>query len=444
MKITATYSPEDNKIRLYASERLDAETYERVKAAGYKWAPRQELFVAPKWSTEREDLALELAGEIEPEEMTLAERAQMKADRLDDMATKKARKASAFQQAAQDISERFYMGQPILVGHHSERKARKDKDRMDSAQRQAIDAHKAAGYWLYRAEGVERHANRKNAPKVRANRIKTLLAELRDLQRNLNEAHRALAIWEAATTEKQIRFIVGNRGIAPYGLYSKLEADEITPEDARALCIKSAQRTIASNVLARWISHTLNRLSYEREMLGEVSRFPGEITPTMLQIFLREHGADKPKAAKIDEDLFSVECDSPLPAHIALGSSVEMSGDEWRDLMQACGYEVPDKKPAKPPILNFKSPWGKVSVINPWRKEAMVLQQVELTAAEYAKIHSEQRGTRLATCGGFRVRIAPNPNHEGPRYSAGWAAILISDQKQHPTPASVAEMEPTA
>ena len=81
--ISATYSPEDNKIRLYASARLDAETFQRVKDAGFKWAPKQELFVAPSWSCAREDLALELAGEIEPEEMTLAERAQMKADRLD-------------------------------------------------------------------------------------------------------------------------------------------------------------------------------------------------------------------------------------------------------------------------------------------------------------------------------------------------------------------------
>lgn len=80
MTISATYSPEDNKIRLYSSTRLDAETFERVKAAGFHWAPKQELFVAPKWTPEREDLAVELAGEIDPEEMTLAERAEIKAD----------------------------------------------------------------------------------------------------------------------------------------------------------------------------------------------------------------------------------------------------------------------------------------------------------------------------------------------------------------------------
>jgi hypothetical protein len=439
MQITATYSPEDNKIRLYASARLDPETYEKVKAAGFIWAPKQGLFVAPKWSTRREDLALELAGEIEPEEMTLAERAQMKAERLDNLADKKARAASTFQKAAQDISERFYMGQPILVGHHSERKARKDKDRMDSAQRKAIESQESAGYWLYKAEGVERHANYKNDPRTRARRIETLLSELRDIQRGLNENYRALKMWEIATTEAQIRHIVGNFSAVPYGVYTEMLEGKLTPEEARTRCIAAAKRGIESPRAARWIAHTLNRLAYERELLGPVARYAGPITPAVIQVFVRTHGADKPQAKKLDDDFYSVKCESPLPAHIGLGDYIELTGNDWRDLMQACGYEVPAKKDAKPPILNFKAPSGVVSVVNPWRREAENLPQVDLTAAEYGKIHSDQRGTRLSTCGGFRVRIAPNPKATGPIYSRGWAAIMISDQKAHPVPTSVAE-----
>ena len=37
MHHSATYSPEDNKLRLYPAHRLDKETYERVKAAGFSW-----------------------------------------------------------------------------------------------------------------------------------------------------------------------------------------------------------------------------------------------------------------------------------------------------------------------------------------------------------------------------------------------------------------------
>lgn len=56
---TATYSPEDNKLRIYADYRLDAETYARFREVGFKWAPKQELFVAPKWPPAREDFCLE-------------------------------------------------------------------------------------------------------------------------------------------------------------------------------------------------------------------------------------------------------------------------------------------------------------------------------------------------------------------------------------------------
>lgn len=56
--ITATYSPEDNKLRLYPSERLDKETYDRVKAAGFAWAPKQQIFVAPMWTPLADDEAV--------------------------------------------------------------------------------------------------------------------------------------------------------------------------------------------------------------------------------------------------------------------------------------------------------------------------------------------------------------------------------------------------
>lgn len=442
--ITATYSPEDNKLRLYASSRLDSETFERVKAAGYRWAPKQELFVAPAWSCAREDLALELAGEIEPEEMTLAERAQAKADRLDAIADKRAAQASAYSRRANELSQAFYMGQPILVGHHSERKARKTQERMHSAMDQAAKAHNAIGYWQYRAEGVERHANYKNDPRVRARRIKTLLAELRDLQRRLNEAHKALDAWDKLTTDNLIRLALGRSDLHSYGLWSAVEKGELTPTEARQKAIASAQATIDGPNLRRWINHTLNRLAYERDMLGDVPRYTGEITPTLLQMFVREHGADKPKGTKVDDDLFTVECAAPLPLHIGDGKALELSGDEWRDLMQSVGYVPPAKKPAKPPILNFVAPAGELATKSraTYRGADPVdmLRQVALTKAEYAAIR-DGKWTAESACGEFRVRTASDPRHKGAYYLAPRVCIVITDQKQHDVPESLQHRE---
>ena len=69
----------------------------------------------------------------------MAERAEAKADRLEELAGKRRREANAFSRAAHAIAERFHGGQPILVGHHSERRARKDHARAcKSAARIAI------------------------------------------------------------------------------------------------------------------------------------------------------------------------------------------------------------------------------------------------------------------------------------------------------------------
>jgi hypothetical protein len=59
---TATYSPEDDKLRIY-SGRVDQATYDRIHAAGFGRAHKQGCFFAT-WTPEREDIALELGSEI--------------------------------------------------------------------------------------------------------------------------------------------------------------------------------------------------------------------------------------------------------------------------------------------------------------------------------------------------------------------------------------------
>lgn len=375
MKITATYSPEDNKLRLYASERLDPETYARVKEAGFVWAPKQQLFVAPKWSPAREDLATELAGEIEPEEMTLAERAALKAERLEGLAHKRHADANAFARRASEIAERFHMGQPILIGHHSERKARKDQERMQAASAKSAKLAETANYWLYRATGVEHFANMKNSDRTRANRIKTLLAELRDLQRDINTAHKAIDLWGALNTDEQIKHALGwtdSRALmAGYSLYSAVDKGELSPQDAKARCLANADRVINGPGRRRWIEHTLNRLAFERSLLGDVARYEGDITPVILQAFAREHGAEKPKATEIEPGSFELESPVPLPLHLASGRWLEMEADDWRDLMQSVGYEVPAPKPRR--VSSKPAP---ASLVNPTAADAERLQAI--------------------------------------------------------------------
>ena len=440
--ITATYSPEDNKIRLYASSRLDAETYARVKAAGFVWAPKQELFVAPKWTPAREDLAMELAGEIEAEEMTLAERAAIKAERLDNLAHKRRREAVSLHRHANELSEAFYMGQPILIGHHSERKARKTKERMDAAQEKAGKAERVANYWLYRAEGVEHYANMKNAPKVRANRIKALLAELRDLQRGINAGYKALEIWAKLTTDEQILFALGRMSsdvtLCGWDTWSKVDRGEMTPEEARRHSIATAELRVNGPNRKRWIDHVLNRLAFERSMLGEVPRYDGELTPVIIQAFAREHGAEKPKCTVIEDGYFMLESPVPLPAHISDRSYLELSDDEWRDVMRACGYVVPARKAAAPPILNLDVAEIQAKSRATYRgaPEIEFIRVARVTKEQYSKVGADYRGTRLSACGTFRFKVASaralGVAQEGEHWS--FVAVFLTDSKAHALP----------
>ena len=253
--ITATYSPEDNKLRIYASSRLDSATYERVKAAGFKWAPKQELFVAPMWTPSREDLCSELAGEIEDEDTSLVERAEAKAERLEDLSERRAQEGQQARAAVDAIADGIPFGQPILIGHHSERHARKDAERIENGMRKAVDCWKAAEYWKSRATGALRLAKYKERPDVRARRIKGLEAEIRQMQSKYTPIYEKPIMqqrWNSDRDAEKIPHVFcgpkGGRG-----------GSWVPVEDLPSL----------KTYYSRWIEHTENRIAYERAMLDD-------------------------------------------------------------------------------------------------------------------------------------------------------------------------------
>ncbi|WP_247455405.1 DUF3560 domain-containing protein [Bradyrhizobium sp. 174] len=192
---SATYSPDDNKLRLYASQRLDDETYARVKAAGFKWAPRQELFVKPTWSPGAEDLLIELCGEIGDEDTSLVDRAERRADRFEDYSEKRMADAERARKAVSEIADNIPFGQPILVGHHSEKHARRDKEKIDAGMRKAVQMWRTSQYWTARTTGAIQHAKYKELPAVRHRRIKGIEADRRKVEKETADAQRQLKAW---------------------------------------------------------------------------------------------------------------------------------------------------------------------------------------------------------------------------------------------------------
>ncbi|QFY09574.1 DUF3560 domain-containing protein [Nonomuraea phyllanthi] len=153
--------------------------------------------VADRWAINAAAKALRAAGyEVEVEiDDSHRDRAQVledQADRLEDRrdalerkAGRHAGEAAAAHNRAHQISERFAAGQPILVGHHSERGARADRKRMDAAMRKSIDEDNAAQSAAERANAVGRQMRRSATPAVTRRRIERAEAELRQIQKNL-------------------------------------------------------------------------------------------------------------------------------------------------------------------------------------------------------------------------------------------------------------------
>ncbi len=378
----ATYSPEDNKLRLYSTVRLDEDTYGRVKAAGFQWAPKQGLFVAPSWTPSREDLLVDLCGAVGDEDTSLVERAEAKAERLEDLSDRRRAEATAVNASVDQIAERFAGGQPILVGHHSERKAGKDAERIQSGMRKVVRLWDEAAYWQSRAKGALRLAKYKERPDVRARRIKGLESDLRRQEKNLKVARASLAFWQRddLTLEQAKHFtnyydrgpIRLADGTEHWSAWGALDAGKATADEVRAQ--RREQHAAYIPTCERWVAHFEHRLSYERAMLAE------------------------------------------------------------------SGYQTPPKKPSRSalPLLNYS---GEVIYRNRYGGETVTTQAVGMTKAEYAAIPGDYKGTFISACGTHRVRSAMVRQGEG--FRRALCAVYITDSKQHPRPSS-APGEPTA
>lgn len=262
---SATYSPDDNKLRLYSTARLDAETYARVKAAGFRWAPKQELFVAPMWTPERADLLVELCGDIDDEDTSLVDRAEERAERFEEYGDKRAEDAERAHEAVAAVAERFAGGQPILVGHHSEKRARKDAERIQSGMRKAVKLWETSRYWAERAKGALRHAKYKELPGVRHRRIKGLEADRRAHVRDRDDAMSSLRLWAIPELTREKAMAIANYDHS--GTWGDLDKGAITVDDARVRA--KAQHERRCEHAERWIAHIDNRLAYERAMLDD-------------------------------------------------------------------------------------------------------------------------------------------------------------------------------
>jgi len=296
---SATYSPEDNKIRLYVG-RVPRADYERLRAAGFVSTPKQDCDFVATWTPTREDLAREFIPDDEDlgdEDYSPQERSADRAERFEGYRGKRANEAGAGADA-------FEAG-PQAFGHQNLARAERQAARHDRRRVFAVSQWSKAEYWQQRTAGVIAHALHRSSPAVRRGRILTLEAEQRKHEKSRADLAHRYAFWRkvlelpgadepiardadghyvpaASSPAGRLAYTLANGGsysdyVHPRSgrkamLYSLLtdQADPITPREAANLWLDAAASPDdPESYSARWSAHYALRIGYERAMLAE-------------------------------------------------------------------------------------------------------------------------------------------------------------------------------
>lgn len=201
--LTITHTAEDGTL-LEGTARGDGSNA-ILRGAGWLWARSRSAWVirssrdrAPKlWLIEATAAKLREAGfdlEISIDTTPRAE-AEAEQDRHERALARSARhrrnaeSARSRSDAADDVAHRIAggipFGQPILVGHHSESRHRRDIARVDAANRRSYEEHQQAIALDRRADGIEHGEAHRENPQAIARRIAQFEVQQRKLERQI-------------------------------------------------------------------------------------------------------------------------------------------------------------------------------------------------------------------------------------------------------------------
>ena len=92
--------------------------------------------------------------------MTYREKRERRADRREEWGAKRRTKQDQAFKGASQIADNIPLGQPILVGHHSEKRARRDQERIHNGMRKGIEHSDMAQHHEQAADTIRHQLDR--------------------------------------------------------------------------------------------------------------------------------------------------------------------------------------------------------------------------------------------------------------------------------------------
>lgn len=171
MDPVAEFNLHNNHLTFYPHRKLTKEEWERfTRQLRMAWGRGRKCFYGV-WAPEREDALLEYVEQIEvviDDDGGYIDRL----GRFDRYTTNAGQRAAQRFRAAMAEVEGIPMGQPILIGHHSEKRHRAALERHDRHMHRGLEEQRKAEHWGSRLRAAEAHRERMERPQTIFNRIK--------------------------------------------------------------------------------------------------------------------------------------------------------------------------------------------------------------------------------------------------------------------------------
>lgn len=201
-----TLTIDGDRAELHGSTKGDADEA-RVIVRPWVWSRSAGAYVLPRslkpqtrayWVSRTAQGLRELGREVEVndsgERLTESERREarterleIRADRLEGAAERNGAEGERRWDAGRKILDGIPMGQPVLVGHHSEGRHRRDLKRADDHMRKGIELEKVAQDQARRAENLRRALDNPEDLGVVRRRIERNAADMRRLERTIED-----------------------------------------------------------------------------------------------------------------------------------------------------------------------------------------------------------------------------------------------------------------
>ncbi len=266
--------------------------------------------------------------------------ASERGDRLEERAAGKQREADSRLGRARAIADNIPLGQPILVGHHSEKRHRRDIERIHTGFQKGFEAQAKAQSLASRAESSRAHQEAMQSAPVIARRIKKLEKEQTVLEGRMRDYPGEATRWNAMLTDLRNRLADQHSALEQLGGAPGQKTDEGDVCAAGDLILINGFEVRVTRVNPTTISGVI--------ATGGASGMSGKWDRTKFQKLLKAVGS--PEAGKAIVKAIAEQRDAVLPEKLLFSETID--GVQWRVEDQGAGMFALQRK--KPRERSFK------------------------------------------------------------------------------------------